>query len=232
MSPYDRYPRLRRAGLYGSVLLAVLLGGAVVVVLVTEDELLDADDVFPEVVILSPDKRPDFVFPESARSYDLSLNRFVDRFARVCMEGRYSDFRLMLSSRAGGPIVARRFESMFNALKQVRILSLEKHVIDPERLPDVPGFDGVVYVMVAEYDLEDYAVFDGKATERRQLAIAKENGVWRIGPIPSDVLAMSRRGAGAATTRPGTDDAPGTAEEKALPEPPKTSANRPARLDS
>jgi hypothetical protein len=214
------------------VLLAVLLVTAVAVVLLTEDEFLDAEDVFPEVVILDEENRPDFVFHESARSYDLSLNRFVDRFARVCMEGRYSDFRLMLSSRSGGPIVARRFESMFNALKQVRILSLEKHVIDPERLPDFPGFDGVIYVMVAEYDLEDYAVLGHEPTERRQLAIAKENGVWRIGPIPSDLLALRQRGVAAATTRPGTGDVSGTGEESGLPEPVKTSANRPARLGS
>ena len=220
-------PRLRSTGLFGLVSLAAILVAAVVWVTTSEESVLDPNDAFPELVIINPAKRPEFVFPESVRTYDLSLNRFVDRFARVCMQGRYSDFRLMLSGRIGDPIVARRFESMFNALKQVRILTLTK-------LADIPGLDEPIYIMMAEYDLEDYAVTKGEQTEQRRLAITKENGDWRIGPVPHEALAWLQALREAAT-QPAQEDAESLASDDdgaQRPNQPKAAANRPARLDS
>jgi hypothetical protein len=142
------------------------------------------EEAFPEPVILDLEKRPNFVFPVSSRTYDLSLNRFVDRFSRVCMQGRYSDFRLMLS-RTRPPILPPRFESNFNALKSVRILQIE-------RLPDIPNVVGPVYLMNAQYELEDFAVKGGKSVRQVQVAITREDGDWRIGPIPTDALEQLR----------------------------------------
>ncbi|MBN2562211.1 MAG: hypothetical protein JXQ75_14905 [Phycisphaerae bacterium] len=218
-------PNARRAGLIGLVALAVTMVSVVVVVMTTEDTMIDADEAFPDPVVVDPAKRPEFVFPESVRTFDLSLNRFVDRFARVCMDGKYSDFRLMLSSRAGDPIVASRFESMFNALKQVRILAIDK-------LSNVPGFDHPVYIMLAEYDVEDYAATEGKQSERRRLAIVKESGEWRIGPIPHNVLATLQ-----AIHQPATQPAPAEGgplgsdgDDAQTPDTPRAAANRPVRL--
>jgi hypothetical protein len=177
-----RKPSVRRFALLGLALLALVLVATVAAVMLSDDPLLAEGEVFPEEVVINTERRPDIVFPESVRTTDLSLNRFVDRFARVCMQGRYSDLRLMLSSRSGDPIVARRFESMFNALKQVRIIALQK-------LPNVRGLDDPVYLMKAEYLLENYAAAKERATEHVRLAIAKEDGNWRIGPIPRDLLA-------------------------------------------
>jgi hypothetical protein len=225
--PIWRGSRLRRYGLAGAVTLAVVLVGAVVAVMVSDDPVLDPEDVFPEAVIVSGDRRPEIVFPERVRTFDLSLNRFVDRFVRVCMQGKYSDFRLMLSSRAGDPIVASRFESMFNALKQVRILAIDQ-------APDIPGLEGPVYVMLVEYDLEPSAVRRGEQSERRRLAILKENGEWRIGPIPHEVVARLQgleQPATQSAAQPPATAAPATASGPAPPEPPKTMANSPARIE-
>jgi hypothetical protein len=218
---------LRHFGLIGLGALAVLMVSAVVVVLVSDEPFLDPDQAFPEWVIPNPDKRPEFVFPEKARTNDLSLNRFVDRFARVCVEAKYSDFRLMLSSKTGDPIVASRFESMFNALKQVRILAID-------RMPDVPALGGPVYVMSVEYDLDPSVVRKGESTERRRIAITKENGEWRIGPVPHDLLVKVEQSA-PTTSQPATKGPAASQpvnEPGSAPEAPKATANSPARLDS
>ncbi len=219
-------PALRRIGLAGLVALATVMVGAVVLVMLAEDRALDPDEVFPEPVVLDPAKRPEFDFPESVRTYDLSLNRFLDRFARVCTQGKYADFRLMLSSRAGDPIVARRFESMFHALKQVRILAIEE-------LPLSLGLEEQVYIMLVEYDLEDYAANQGRQSEQRRLAITKEGGGWRIGPIPHEALAkLQARRRAASRPAPTPDDeslSPGQAVS--APALPAAAANQPAKLD-
>lgn len=220
-------PKMRKLAVTGLIVFAGGLMTTALVVMFTDDPTLDPEAVFPDVVVLDLSKRPGFDFPESIRTMDLSLNRFIDRFVRVCMEGKYSEFRLMLSSRAGDPIVARRFESMFNALKQVRILSVQE-------VPLPAGFaEGPVYVMLAEYDLKEHAVVRGVATERRRLAIMRENGEWRIGPVPRELAerleaAASEPDPVALPATPASRPVAPTAEEQ---EGPGTAANRPLRLD-
>jgi hypothetical protein len=214
----------RRVGFYALILLAVVMVSAVVAVMIMEDPLLAEADAFPSPVVLNPEKRPNIVFPESVRTPDLSLNRFVDRFARVCVQGKYPDLRLMLSSRSGDPLVARRFESMFNALKQVRILALEK-------MPTVPDVEGPVYLMKAEYVLEDFAVSKARKTELVRLAIAREEGNWRIGPIPRSVLARLEAYR-ASTSQPDGEGVPTTGPVTTAPalETLKAGANRPVTI--
>jgi hypothetical protein len=224
----NRFSQLsfRRLAFYALILLAVIMVGAVGTVLMMDDPLLAEEDAFPNTVIVNRDKRPDIVFPESVRTPDLSLNRFVDRFARICMQAKYADLRLMLSSRGGDPLVARRFESMFNALKQVRIIALEK-------MPSVPDVEGPVYLMRAEYVLEDFAVTKAGKTEQVKLAIAKEEGNWRIGPIPRSVLAQLEAYR-ASTSQPGSEGDPSTGVDgnTANTDTSKAGANRPISIGS
>jgi hypothetical protein len=219
-------PSFRRLAFYALILLAVVMTGAVAAVLMMDEPLLAEEDAFPSPVVLTPGKRPDIVFPESVRTPDLSLNRFVDRFARVCIQGKYADLRLMLSSRGGDPLVARRFESMFNALKQVRIIAMDK-------MPSVPDVEGPVYVMKAEYVLEDFAVSKARKTEQVRLAIAREEGSWRIGPIPRSVVAKLEAYR-ASTTQPASEGSPASnaAGGASAAEPSKATANRPISTGS
>jgi hypothetical protein len=210
----------RRFALYGLILLALTAVSAVVFVIATDRPGLAEEEAFPEPVILDLERRPHFVFPVSVRTFDLSLNQFVDRFARVCMQGKYSDFRLMLSRRRP-PILPPRFESNFNALKKVRITVIE-------RLPTVPGMEGPIYLMNAEYELEDFAVKGGQSTRHVQVAVTREDGTWRIGPIPHEALQQLKAYRNAqATSAPATRPA----ENVPMPDAPQISANRPARLD-
>ncbi|MFH1420007.1 MAG: hypothetical protein ABII12_17165 [Planctomycetota bacterium] len=223
----------RRFGFIGLVVLSVVMVTTAGVVMMSEDPPLTGEDAFGDGVIIDPLKRPDIDFPETVRTFNLSLNRFVDRFARVCMEGKYSDLRLMLSKRGGDPLVARRFETMFNALKQVRILSLEE-------LPEVPDLESPAYLMSAEYVLEPYATGKGRDTEVIRLAIAMEDGEWRIGPVPRELLALldaykERLGEGSAggdtTPEQTSGDQPSTST-KPDTHTTRPAANRPARIGS
>lgn len=228
MAQIRTQPALKRFGLYGLILLALALVSGVIFVLASENSVLTVSDAFPEPVILDREKRPHFLFPEAARTFDLSLNEFVDRFARICMAGQYSDFRLMLSTKRP-PILPPRFESNFNALKEVRILGLDK-------LPEAPGVPGPVYIMKAAYDLQDYAVRRGERTRQVHVAISKEDGHWRIGPIPHEAIARLR-----AYQQTQSQPAEVDVTEEATPPtssgpgemnaPARTSANRPMRLD-
>jgi len=178
---------LRKIGLFVLLLVAAIMVGAVVFVVVSDERAIAKDDVFPELVIVDKDKRPNFEFPEAVRTFDPTLNCFIDRFARICMEGKYSEFRLMCTTRIP-PLPPRRFESIFNAVKEIRVLGVV-------RLPDLPKVPGPAYVMKAEYHLKDEYVRRASAsgmpakTKSVQVALTREDGTWRIGPIPREQLA-------------------------------------------
>ena len=78
----------RQLGLFGLILLAMGLLATVATVMVTDDASMSADGAFPEPVFIDPEKRPRFLFPDEVRTHDLSLNRFIDRFFRVCAGGQ------------------------------------------------------------------------------------------------------------------------------------------------
>ncbi|MEK6642533.1 MAG: hypothetical protein AABZ08_01380 [Planctomycetota bacterium] len=228
-------PALRRFWLYGLILLAFALVSGVLFILITDRNTITIAEAFPEPVILDPEKRPNFVFPEAARTTDLALNLFVDRFARVCMEGKYSDFRLMLSSQRP-PVLPARFESNFNALKQVRIEALEK-------VPTLPGALDDVYIMSVGYDLQDFAVRRGERTKQVHVGLTKEDGLWHIGPIPREAVARfaAYKQAQSQPADPDTDVVtetapparanPATTPADSGPTS-RTVANKPMRIDS
>jgi hypothetical protein len=170
-------PTFRRFALYGLILLALTLSSAVLFVVATDEPVLSDEEAFPPPVVIDPERRPQFLFPEEIRTCDLEINRFIDRFARVCMSGKYDDFRLMISRRQP-PILPPRFESNFNALKQIRITAVEK-------LPDMPQANAPLYVMQAECELKDFAAKKGERTKQVQVAILREDGDLRLGPLPS-----------------------------------------------
>ncbi len=216
---------IRRWGLPGLVVLAIGLLSIVAFVMFSDEALLTEEEAFGNEAKPNPALRPDIEFPESVRTFDLSLNLFVDRFCRVCMDARYSDLRLMQSTRMGDPIEVKRFESMFNALKSVKILSLDE-------IPNVPGVEeGSVWVMHAEYTLEDYAHRSGAKIRDVRMAIAKEEGDWRIGPVPEELLAQLQAYRARQAAEAGDEVSSDImSEESGLPVEPKASANRGARI--
>lgn len=218
-------PKLRRFGLYWLILLALAMVSIVIWVVATDDPTYGAEDVFAEPVYVNPEKQPRFIFPDELRTADLSLNRFVDRFFRICAEAKYSEFRLMLSQMTSDRVPPDRFESMFHALKEAEILDIKK-------MPDLPELEGPVYVLKTRYELEDYAS-KGKADNIRRLAIRRENGEWRLGPIPSDWLAKLRlyeQGASPASDA-GLSDTASESSEVSESNISKAAANRPARIE-
>jgi hypothetical protein len=219
-------PTFRRFALYGLILLALALSSAVIFVLVTDEPALTSDEAFPSQVVLDPEKHPRLVFPEQIRSYNLEVNRFIDRFARVCLGGDYFEFRMMLS-RKQPPILPDRFESNFSAVKEIRITHLEK-------LPPMPQADAPLYLMQVEYELNDFAVKKGERTKQVTAAILKEEGEYRLGPLPSgaaEKLAAYR--AQKAKEEAEKNAAPTTTQSAATPTPPAQSkiiVNGPARI--
>ncbi|MFO0972312.1 MAG: hypothetical protein U1A27_02570 [Phycisphaerae bacterium] len=200
MATASRQPIIRRAGLLAFILLALGLLSIVTYVLVSEtrgfDPLAEVRLIDPPV---DPARAPRVAFPTLARSFDPALNQFIDRFIRVCTQGRYSEFRLMYTRRLDPP-GERTFVAMFNAVEAVRIQSLDK-------LPPLRLLSGPVYRLRLEIDLADYAVRRSQKTRLLQVAVVQEGGEWAVAPLP--------RGSGeqldallAGTTQPADTIAP------------------------
>lgn len=161
---------------------AAILGTTAVVVIVRDDNLAYApEDLFDEPIHPDPARKPKFEFPDELRTTDLAVNRFIDRFFRVCGEARYSEFKLMYTSQPGREIPPERFGSTFNVLKEARITELR-------RLPDLKQFEGPTWLVVAEYDLEKYAEFNKKEGNLIRLVVGKEDGRLKIRPITRDAV--------------------------------------------
>ncbi len=219
-------PRLRQFMLYGLILLALALVSAVVFVLMNDDPVYSAEELFSTGVIVDPEKQPAFDFPEEIRSTDLSVNAFIDRFFRLCASANYPEVRLLLSQRSGESLPPNRFERMFNAMKAARIKELKA-------FPDPENLDEKAYVLFAEYDLEDFAAKQQKKNNPVRLLIFKENGQWRLGPASRDILARIDAYE-AATSQPAEPDA-GDADQNAAaapaPPPPNVVANKPMKIE-
>ncbi|MCB9855916.1 MAG: hypothetical protein H6818_09545 [Phycisphaerales bacterium] len=186
---------------------AVVLGTTVVVVVMRdEDPDYSTEDIFPEVVHPDPELIPKFKFPDELRTTDLEVNRFIDRFFRICGEGKYSEFKLMYTSQPGQEIPPARFESTFNVLKEARITQLR-------RLPDLKQFEGPTWLIVAEFDLEKkIAAVNEYAGNVIRLVVGKEGGRLKIRPITRDAVeqieAHEARMRAAASAAANTSDTP------------------------
>lgn len=188
-----------RNPLFILAVIAAVLGITVVVVMRDEDPEYLIENIFPEDVHPDPERIPTFKFPDELRTTDLEVNRFIDRFFRICEEGKYSEFKLMYTSQPGQEIPPARFESTFNVLKEARITQLRQ-------LPDLKQFEGPTWLIVAEFDLEKFAAVDKKEGNIIRLVVGKESGRLKIRPITSDAVeqieayeARSRTAASAAT---------------------------------
>lgn len=168
------------------ILMTILAAGlltAVYVVTRQDQNVYNIDEIFPSGVIVDPTMRPDFDFPEEIRSTNIDLNRFIDRFFRVCAEAKYSEFRLLYTSDNAQEVSPERFESMFNVLSSARILALRE-------LPTGEDEDREQYLLVVEYDLENFAPTTKTRDNQAFLLIGKENDEWRfLGPRSRDQLA-------------------------------------------
>lgn len=198
MEPRRRQPDIRRFGLLALVLLGLGLLGVVAYVMATDSASSPLDtEAYVKEPELDRSNPPNFVFPTTARSYDPMLNAFVDRFASACLSGKYSEFRLMYTRRLEPPS-DRAFVAMFNAVKEIRIVRLDK-------LPPLRAFPGPAYRLVAECELQDFATRNGKKSRRIQVAVLFEDGQWVMAPLPrgsSEQLDALLSG----STRPADED--------------------------
>lgn len=198
----DRILRGVKNPLFILAVIAAVLGTTVVVVIMRDEgPVYSSGEVFQEDVHPDPELKPKFEFPDELRTTDLEVNRFIDRFFRICGEGKYSEFKLMYTSQPGKEIPPARFESTFNVLKEARITQLR-------RLPDLKQLEGPTWLVVAEFDLEDYATMKKKEGNTIRLVVGKEDGRLKIRPITRD--AVEQIEAHEARLRAAADAAPTT----------------------
>src|SRR5438105_961417 len=124
MVPQHPGSRLARYALYALVVLALAMVSTVAYVLITGDEreriTNDADPSPPLPEFNSP---PTLVFPERLRTYDSSLNRFIDHFIRATLEGHYNDFRQMWTRRLD-PVSSEKYLRIWKVVREVRVVDV------------------------------------------------------------------------------------------------------------
>lgn len=169
---------MQRIGLNALIALAVLLVGTVGYVVFTGRERAWAEpDDFSrsDDPVVPLDKAPVIEFPESQRTYDVTLNRFLDRFIRTTREGRYGEFRTMWT-RDLDPVSAESYQKIWSNVRAVRI----KQVV---RAPKREGITIDAYVIEAEVEIAPESGHAPSELNRtiRMLAI-REGDDWVFAP--------------------------------------------------
>ena len=128
---------------------------------------------------------PSFEFPDSLRSNNESLNRFLDEFRGICERGEYERYRLAVS-RQIDPIHEGRFENIWHAVKHVRIELIKRLPAEVKELP------APAYAVMAKVTLREEYV---KEEPHRYITIVafREEGEWVFAPSPDERVNRAMR---------------------------------------
>ena len=161
----------------------------------------DADRHLETIRMAPGSEPPRFVFPESVRTDDESLNAFVERFAQICIDGEYDKYRLTVRRRSR-PVQKDDFENIWHNIEEIHI----EHILP---LPDADVGPGPRYALFANIRLRP------GQTESEKLVvmqILREGGEWVIDVLGQEEMDLVRALAAPTSTRPAstqaTTDAP------------------------
>ena len=136
-------------------------------------------------------KPPRFVFPESVRTDDASLNAFVERFAQICVDGEYDKYRLTVRRRSR-PVQKDDFENIWHNIEEIHI----EHILP---LPDADVGPDPRYALFANVRLKP-----GQAESEKLVVmqILREGGEWVIDVLGQEEMDLVRALAVPTSTAP------------------------------
>jgi hypothetical protein len=168
----------------------------------------EADAPVADKPAAKPAARPAaLVFPDSIRVADESVNAFVTRAMTICASRRYDDFRLLWSARET-PMSSGEFEESWNAVKDIRVRSVEKAKLAADAAS--PGeAPQLVYAVAAEVVL-DPAHRAAQREPKRDvvLMLVREHDQWRLARAPKPMRdwmqeKLAARAADSPASEPG-----------------------------
>ena len=110
----------------------------------------------------------------NVHSNDSSVNRFIDRFIRATLEGRYADFRQMWTRRLD-PVSAEKYLAIWKVVREVRVLDVQ-----PIRKPDRSI---EAYLIKAEVQQDSGDLPRQRQTNvTRWIRVVREAGEWVFAP--------------------------------------------------
>jgi len=151
------------------------------------------------------------VFPDSLRTDDAGVNRFISDALDICARGDYDAFRILWSARQD-PISHEEFEQGWEAVRLIQVRAIEKVVL-PDReatttSSDSTGGQGVVegtlapdvsIVVFIEVSLDPEHPAGRRQPEREVvLLMVQENNGWRFGRAPKELRAWIKQHADVA----------------------------------
>lgn len=123
------------------------------------------------------------VYTDNLHVADSAVNAFINRAMAVCAAGVYSDFRLLWSAGAD-PMPRDEFEQGWQAVQQIRILAVEKALLEADTEPPVAE-SPVVYAIYAEVALDPmHPAARTKPNRWVALMLVREQEQWRLARAP------------------------------------------------
>ncbi|RME36469.1 MAG: hypothetical protein D6788_11515 [Planctomycetota bacterium] len=144
----------------------------------------DAPSDTPETKTNPPPAPKDvLVFPASLHADDEEVNAFVRRAMETCATGDYDRFRLLWSAREE-PLPRAEYEKGWQAVQEIRILALQRVVLETKGEDDRPRRE-TVYALLAKVSLDPQHPAAGDRPVRDvALMLVREQNAWRLASAP------------------------------------------------
>ncbi len=123
------------------------------------------------------------IFPDAVRVQDASINDFLERAMKDCAGGDYDRFRLLWSARQE-PLPRDEFEQGWQAVRQIRIRTLQKVILAPDPDRNLDRGESV-YAFLADVTLDPMHRAGQREPNREVvLMILREHEQWRLASAP------------------------------------------------
>lgn len=131
----------------------------------------------PDQIPVDQYRHPKFVFPKEVLTGNKSLDEFIIRFTQVCIEGKYDEYRLLVSRKV--ELVPReQFEKVYQAVKRAEVKEIRE-------LPRISELPYPLWVVISEIHLRK----DIENPVRRVMVLVFQEKIkgkqeWVLAPAP------------------------------------------------
>jgi len=136
-----------------------------------DDATPDDQSIDPNDYIRTKGPAPQFLFPKQVECDRPEVNDFIRRFSRTSLKGEYLAYRLLVS-RQVEPVSRESFQKAWEAVEQVRILSIA-------RVDDLTNYPPPVYLVKATVAMREPA---DPPSREVAILVFQEGQEWVMAP--------------------------------------------------
>lgn len=163
----------RRMWVFGTIVLVLIVSWWVYMLKIKNRRPSAASETAAQEIIVPADPNgPQISFPESARSDNPEINKFVIEFVNILLTSDYKAYRLKVTQRRE-PINAKTFDDAYGRVKAIEIRKIEK-IEDRKALKQVKLGD----IPLPIYRVKAHIVLRDKSEQEVEIPIFKEQNRW------------------------------------------------------